>query len=99
MNTNKIYLRLLALILVASAAFAFNTIKAKPEKASETTGLQWFSYDGGGIGSPSNYTELEEMPDCSGNVNLCAILAPEDGNSGRPTQAGVNSPTQTKKFD
>lgn len=94
MNTKKIYLGLIAILMVASAGFAFN---APVKKAPVKVALQWFQYNGGGISDPDNYSELPGMPSCNTGTNLCAIQAEEDGDLGIPTQAGVDSPTAVRK--
>ena len=96
MFTKKINTGLIALLVGASAAFAFN---APAKKTSSAVAVQWFQYNGGGISNPNNYSELPGMPACAGAGLLCAIEAPENGSTGKPTQAGVNSPVSTRKFD
>ena len=93
MFNKKINTGLIALLIGASAAFAFN---APAKKAPAKLAVQWFSYNGGGINNPANYSELPGLPGCDGSGTLCAIEAPEDGNTGKPTQAGVNNPVDTR---
>lgn len=95
MKNMKINTGILALIIGAFAAFAFN---APEKKAPAVMAVQWFSYNGLGISDPNNYSELPGAPDCDGSGSLCAIQAPEDGTSGKPTQAGVDSPIAVRKY-
>lgn len=96
MLNKKINFGLVALLVGASAAFAFN---APAKKASNGLAVQWFLYNGGGTSNPNNYSELPGMPECAGGGLLCAIEAEENGNTGKPTQSGVNSPISTRKYD
>lgn len=89
MNTKKIYLGLVAILMLATATFAF---QAPVKTAPATLAVEWFQYNGGGISDPNNYSELPGMPDCNSGSTLCAIQAPENGSSGKPTQAGVDNP-------
>ncbi|WP_026898547.1 hypothetical protein [Daejeonella oryzae] len=92
----KINFAIFALLLGAGLAFAFNAPVTKP---ANKLAVQWFLYNGGGESNPNNYSELPGMPSCAGAGVLCAIEAPENGSSGKPTQSGVNSPISTRKYD
>ncbi|MEJ7693214.1 hypothetical protein [Daejeonella sp.] len=94
MKNSKINFGLIVMSLVSFVAFAFTAPEAKQNALS---GVQWFSYEGGDPTLPASYSELTSAPDCNGTADLCAIQAEEDGDSGIPTQAGVNSPVQTRK--
>lgn len=94
MFTKKINTGLIALLVGASAAFAFN---APAKKVPARFAIQWFSYNGGTVSDPNNYSELPGMPSCNSGSSLCAIQAPEDGTSGKPTQAGVDAPIAVRK--
>lgn len=96
MLNKKVNFGLIALIIGASVAFAFNS---PAKKSSNSLAVQWFLYNGGGISNPNNYSELPGMPECAGSGVLCAIEAPENGTTGKPTQSGVNSPISTRKYD
>ena len=89
MFTKKFNTGMIALLIGASTAFAFN---AKTTKPAKTLAVQWFLYNGGGTSDPNNYIEVPGMPTCNSGSNLCAIQAAEDGTSGKPTQSGVDHP-------
>jgi len=93
MFNRKINTGLIALVIGVSTAFAFNEPAKKPASA---LAVQWFLYNGLGISDPNNYTEVASMPSCNSGSTLCAIQAPEDGSTGRPTQAGVDAPKASK---
>ncbi len=95
MKNLKINFGFVALFLGVLVALAFKAPEAKQEAAFD---LEWFSYEGGDPGLPGSYQKIPNAPDCMGAGALCAIQAPEDGTSERPTQAGVNAPTVTRKF-
>lgn len=82
---------LLAAIVGIVMAFAF---KAPEPKNMEST---WFKYigdeNGGAETNPENYAETS-VSSCGIGSYLCGILAEEEGDSGRPTQAGVDEPEE-----
>lgn len=85
----------IALFFGVLLALAFKAPEAKQESVSE---VKWFSYNGMGQTDPSNYTELPGEPECDAEGSLCAIQALEDGDTGKPIQAEVISPRDTREF-
>ncbi|SKB40366.1 hypothetical protein [Daejeonella lutea] len=96
MKNFKINFGLIALILGSFVAFAFKAPEAKQNIGSS---IQWFSYNplAGDPDDPQAYSELPGEPECNGDADLCAIQAEEDGISGKPTQAGVDSPVAVRE--
>jgi hypothetical protein len=89
-----------AVALAITFAFGFSAFKAPVNHTPESLSQSWFRYDGGDVNLPANYTELGSIPtECEGDGDLCAILAEENENSGKPTQSGVMNPVETKKYD
>jgi len=93
MKRLKLNFALLAMVLGLSAAFAFKPAEAKTR--SKLT-FYWFVYNGGGTTNPANYSIVSSDPMCPGSDNLCAIEGNENGSTGHPTQASVNSPTKSE---
>ena len=89
----KINTGLIALVIGATTAFAFNAPAAKP---ANSLALEWFQYNGGNITSPNSYSKLPSMPSCDGSGDRCAIQAPENGSTGKPTVAGATNPDDVK---
>ena len=96
MKRIKLNFALLAIIMGLSAAFAFKPAEAKKHARFTTS---WFVYNGGGVSNPNNYSIVSSEPDCSGTGALCGIEGTENGTTGHPTQASVNNPTATVKYD
>lgn len=95
MKKFKINFGFIALFFGVLAALAFKAPEAKQEVAE---GIQWFSFEGDDPSDPQDYVELPGPPDCDGASDLCAIQAEENGNTGKPTQAGVDDPQSTREF-
>lgn len=85
----------IALFFGVVLALAF---KAPEVQQDSATGVKWFSYNGMGQSNPSNYSELPGEPECDGDGSLCAIQALEDGDTGKPIQAEVDSPRDVRQF-
>jgi hypothetical protein len=79
MKRMKINAALVAMVLGATAAFAFKS----PARPAHTATAFW-QYNGGNATSASSYTKLEAEPDCQASTNLCAIEAQEASNPNQP---------------
>jgi len=98
MNTN-LKIRVGTLVLGVTLAVAGSAFKPA-EKAVAPVGQSWFLFNGGDVDSPNSYTEIGSAPsECIGEADLCAILAEENGNSGKPTEEGVMNPAQSRHYE
>ena len=79
MKRMRINAALVAMVLGATAAFAF---KAPVHHARQANAF--WQYNGGNATSASSYTKLDAQPDCQASTNLCAIEAPEASNPNQP---------------
>jgi hypothetical protein len=79
MKRMKINAALLAMVLGATAAFAFKA----PVHHARFANAFW-QYNGGNATSASSYTKLDAQPDCQATTNLCAIEAPVASNPSQP---------------
>jgi hypothetical protein len=96
MKTIKLSAALIAVVLGLTAAFAFKS--EAPKKNGKFT-VAWFQYNGPDPSKPTSYSILPSEPDCGGTGPLCAIEGNENGTTGEPTQASVNAPIATVKYD
>ena len=85
MKKIKISLFAVLAIIIAMAASSFTT------RSVHTNTEEWFSYDGGTMTVPGNYTYEGSEPPCEeGQSSLCAIKVLNDG-SGSPDQSALNT--------
>ena len=98
MKTNfKSLLSVLAIVAGIAATLAFTS---PAEEVEHVQSQKWFEYlgdvNGNGQSNPMNYQEIASSNPieavCPGTQELCAILVPEDGDSGCPTQQVVDQP-------
>lgn len=57
-------------------------------RSSKVLADEWFSYNGGTMTVPGNYTYEGTEPPCSGTATLCAIKVTNDG-SNQPLQSAL----------